>query len=242
MFRFFTPILILQAFCIYHAYKTGKGQTWFYLIIFLPFIGSLIYLYDTFLTRKNLDDLSEGIKQAINSNRKIELLEKQLRLANTQNNRIALANAYLEIGRAEDAIKLLSNSPNLQSPQPDILFQLIEAHYLIKDYTSVVKYGNLLKNNRDFKNSDARIAYAWSLHYAYDNEKAQEEFEGMNVRFSNYKHRFKYAKFLLGIQNHHAGMQKLEELIAEYQDMSHHEKRYKKNIYRAAQQLYANMK
>ena len=85
MFRFYTPILILQAFCIFHAYKTGRSQRWFYLIIFLPIIGCVLYLYDTFITRKNLEDLSEGLKQTINSNRKIEQLEKKRSLADTIN-------------------------------------------------------------------------------------------------------------------------------------------------------------
>lgn len=238
MFRFYTPIFILQVFCIYHAYKTGRSQKWFYLIIFLPVIGSLIYLYDIFFTQRNLDDLSEGVKQVINTNHKIETLEEQLRLTNSQNNKMALADAYLEIGRTDDAIELYQKCLNANFPQTDVLLKLIEAHYSKKDYSSVVQYSNSLNNHPEFRNSEARLAYAWSLHYSDFHEKAQQEFEAMDVRFTNYKHRFEYAKYLIAIQNNATGKSKLEELIKEYQDMSGYEKRYKKDIYRAVNQLY----
>lgn len=241
MFRFYTPIFILQVFCIYHAYKNSRGNTWFYLILFLPFLGSLIYLYDTFFTQRNLENLSEGLKSVVNSNRKVELLEKQLKFANTLNNRLALGEAYLEIGRAKEAIELYNASLNPNSPQTDILKKLAEAHYFIKDYALVINYGQQIKKSIEFKNSDAHIAYAWSLHLTNDNENAQKEFEKMNVRFSNYKHRFEYAKFLLATDQKAAGKSKLKQLIEEYQDMLSHEKRFKKTTYRAVKALYATL-
>lgn len=242
MFRFYTPILILQAFCIYHAYKTGRGQTWFYLIAFLPVIGCVLYLYDTFATRKNLEDLSEGLKQTVNSNRKIELLEKKRALADTMNNRIQLADAYLEIERIDDAIELYTLCLEQQRNNKDIIQKLVQAYYFKGDYTTVIQYAKQLTGDYDFRNSEARIAYAWALHYAYDSEKAAQEFEAMDVRYSNYKHRFEYARFLTETDKKEQAKAKIEELISEYRDMPAHERSFKKDSYRKARELYHTLK
>jgi len=242
MFRFYTPVLILQAFCIYHAYKTGRKQTWFFLIIFLPLIGCGLYLYDTFVTRRNLEELSEGIKQMANSNRKIELLEKALKLSNTSNNKIVLADAYLEVERIDEAIDLYNSCLVKGQQNIDLLKQLIKAHFLKKEYSTVVQYGNQLKGLNEFRRSEARIDYAWSLYHAYDKEKALKEFESMDARFSNYPHRFEYAKFLLEIDQKTDCKNKLEELIEEYKEMATHEKRFKKDVYRKARELYYTIK
>lgn len=242
MFRFYTPILILQVFCIYHAYKTGRGQTWYYLIVFLPVIGCALYLYDTFATRKNLEDLSEGLKQTVNSNRKIELLEKKRALADTTNNRMKLADAYLEIGRIDDAIELYNLCLEQQRDNKEIIQKLIHAYFFKGDYTTVIQYAKQLKDESDFRNSEARIAYAWALHYAYDSEKAAREFEAMDVQYSNYKHRFEYARFLSETDKAQQAKTKIEELITEYRDMPAHERRFKKEIYREARELYHTLR
>ena len=242
MFRFYTPILILQAFCIYHAYKNNRKQTWFYLIMFLPLIGCALYFYDAFVTRRNLEELTEGIKQMANSNRKIELLEKALRLSNTTNNRMALAESYIEFNRIDEAIELYNSCLIKGQQNPDLLKKLIQAHFLKKDYLIVVQYGNQLKGSNEFRNSETRVSYAWSLYHVYDKDKALEEFEAMDARFSNYPHRLEYAKFFLEIGQKENGKNKLEELIEEYKDMDAHEKRFKKNVYRKARELYYTVK
>jgi len=49
LFSFFNPayyplLIAAQVLCIIHAYKTGR-RNWIYLLIFLPGIGVLIYLF-----------------------------------------------------------------------------------------------------------------------------------------------------------------------------------------------------
>lgn len=242
MFRFYTPVLILQGFCLYHAYRTGRSQTWFYLIIFLPLLGSILYLYDTFVTRRNIEDLSEGLMQTMNSNRKIELLEKERKIADTINNKMALADAYLEIGRVEEAIHLYKLCKQQQPSNKDNIKKLMQAHYLNKDYDKVVGLGSELEMDYEFRNAPERIALAWSLHETGASDAAAKEFDAMDVRYSNYLHRFEYAKFLNLTNQYPLAKAKLEELIEEYQDMSMHEKRFKREIHREAKKLYLSLK
>ena len=95
MLRFYTPILILQIFCLYHAYKSNSQQKWYWLIIFFPFFGSLLYLFDTFYTRGNIRSLTEGVKGMMNSNYRLEQLERELKFSDNVSNRVNLADAYI---------------------------------------------------------------------------------------------------------------------------------------------------
>ncbi len=80
MYGFFFPIIImLQVVCLLHAYRNGSDQKWYWLILFYPIIGSIIYLYEHFYSRKNMADLSEGVKGVINSNYEIQKLEKEVK-------------------------------------------------------------------------------------------------------------------------------------------------------------------
>ena len=106
MFRFYSPILLLQIFCFYHAYKNNADQKWFWFIIFFPLIGSLIYLYDSFLSHQNIDDISEGVKSTFVSNYKINQLEKQLSHSETVANKKALADEYYMAGNNQKAFEL----------------------------------------------------------------------------------------------------------------------------------------
>ena len=35
MYEYFYPLLALQGFCIYHAYKTRQEHKWYWMLIFL---------------------------------------------------------------------------------------------------------------------------------------------------------------------------------------------------------------
>lgn len=106
MYEYFYPLLALQAFCIYHVYKTRQEQKWYWMIIFFPYVGCLIYLYEAFYSRRTVSNLTEGFKQVVNSNYRIEQLEAALRFSNTAKNKMDLAGAYVAIGRNADAITL----------------------------------------------------------------------------------------------------------------------------------------
>src|SRR5688572_17709867 len=104
MLGFYTPLLFLQGFCLYHAYKNNVEQRWYYLIAFIPLVGCVIYLYHHFYSRRGIENIGQTVKLAVNSNYRIEQLEKTLRFADNVTNRINLADAYVQIGRFEDAI------------------------------------------------------------------------------------------------------------------------------------------
>lgn len=239
MFRFFPLILVLQGFCIYHAYKNNTLQRWFFIIFFLPFIGSLIYLYVHFYSRQNIENLSEGVKSVLNTNYQIEKLEKELKVADTTTNRVRLADEYVNVGRIEEAITLYKASRNgISADDPDLLMKLIKASYLVKDYATVVDCGEKMKEDYAFKNTEERIAYAWSLYHLGQKEEANTHFQDMDARFANHKHRLEYSKFMQATERSKEAKDLLGELLEEFDQMDNREKNSKKPIMREVKKLY----
>lgn len=233
MFRFYPLVLILQGYCLYHAYTQQKGYHWYLIIMFLPVIGSLIYLYDNFYSQANVDTVSEKIKGVVNPNHDVEKLLKESKYSDTIANRIKLADSYASRQKYLQAISLYEsclqgfNADDIKTKE-----KLMVAKYFIDDYEGVLNLGDSLNDNPSFKKSESRIVYAWSLHFLNHSEKAETVFKDMDIRFGNYMHRSEYAKFLIDRQKSFEAKELLESLEDEISHMDKVEQRQKKEIRR----------
>lgn len=241
MFGFYVPILLLQAFCIYHAYRNNAEQRWFWLIVLFPFIGSLVYLVHHFNNRTTLDTLKENVKEVVSSNYRLEQLEKALRFSDNLQNKLNLADAYTELGRYDKAIDLYSDClQGFMADDPGIRLKLLNVYYLNGNYEAAVECGNNLVSEKRFKNSEGRVAYAWSLFHTGKTVQAERVFEDMDTSFTNYYHRLEYCKFLLKTEKSDSAKEKLTSLLQEFEQMQGGERRLKKEVFRELKDLYAN--
>lgn len=241
-FGYYTPILALQVFCLYHSYSNGSDNKWLWIIIFFPFFGSLIYLYDAFYSRKKIVNIAEGLKSNFNSNHRLEKLEKELQFTDSVANKVELADEYIRIQNYGRAVELLESCLNgLYKDDPNILMKLIKANYLQSNHKEVIKYGEQVLRKQEFKNSDEKVALAWSYKEENQLEAANQQFEEIDVRFSNYKLRIEYARFQEETGNPEGALDKLEELLTEIDSMSGYEKKHKKQVYRTIRSYYSEL-
>lgn len=242
MFGYYTPVLILQAFCLYHAFKNHNDYKWFLLIIFLPIIGCIIYLYLHFANKISVEGIKEEVKQVVNSNYKIEQLEKESQITDTFSNKIKLAQEYLNKARYSEALDILETcQEGIHKDDPELLIALVKAYYLNQQYQKAIEAGQKLKNNLEFKDSVEKIAYAWSLSKAGQKEKAFETFEEMDMPYSKYPHRLEFSRFLIEENRVGEAKEKLEELLDEISHMDGYEKRQKRGIQNEIKQVYQSL-
>jgi hypothetical protein len=83
-------IIALQAFCIYHLYKNKNEYYWIFIIIFLPVLGSLIYLIVNVYNKRDAEKIQEGLATIINPTKRITDLERKLGFSDTFQNKINL--------------------------------------------------------------------------------------------------------------------------------------------------------
>ena len=231
MLRFYPLIIIIQAFCVYHAYTNRSEQKWFWVIIFFPFIGCLIYLYHHFYSRRNYENIKEGIKGTLIKNYTLDKLEEKVRFSDTFANKLELAKEHINVGNNDRAIEILNScSKNHFEDDPTLNTHLLHVHYLNEDYEKAVKYGNTLEGNREFQKSNEIVAYAWANYKTGNIEKAKSIFEKLDTRYSNYPQRLEYVYFLIEYQGNEAAEEVLNELMVEINSMDSYERKINKQI------------
>lgn len=238
MFGFYTPLLILQAVCVYHAYRNNAETRWYWFIIFFPLVGCLIYLYHHFYSRDNLQSITQGLKEVVNSNYKLEQLEKALRFSDNTTNKINLADAYMTYGRYNDAIDLYKDCmKGFMADDPALRMKLLQGYFLCHDYQEAIKVGRTLDGDKNFKNDEARIAYAWSQFHSGNPAMASSVFEDMNKSFTNYKHRVAYCHFL----KQNGANERLKELLSQLLEEFEHMKNTERKVHRTLIQEISEM-
>lgn len=231
MLGYYTPVLILQTLCLYHAYKNNNQQKWYWLILFFPVFGCLIYLYENFYSKRLISNLSEGVKALGNSNHRVEQLERQVKFNDSLTNKVNLADAYMRVQRYVEAVNLYEKClEGFMSEDPVLLMKLLSACYQNGDYKRVILIGEKLSSNKTFKNADERIALAWS--YFFDNQQslAIDVFKDLDKTYTNFRHRIEYSKFLIKLDQQESAEEKLQELMEEFDHMKPLERKVNKPL------------
>ncbi|GAA4271067.1 tetratricopeptide repeat protein [Aquimarina gracilis] len=214
-------IIALQGFCVYHAIKNRKDYYWFFVIIFLPVIGSIIYLLTQVFNKKDLDIAQDEIINIVNPSKKIKDLQKQLDFADTFQNRVNLADALFESGDYTNAIDEFETALNgSYSNNFGVIKKLIKAYSEIEDYNKVIFYAEKIDAKPDFNGSKSQFFYGLALEELGQSEKAEEQLRKIDQRYSNYAERYRLAQFFIEKGKHGSAKEILSEIISESQHMT----------------------
>ncbi len=188
----------LPAFCVIHSLRRGTEGRWIWIIIFLPIIGSLVYIYSEILSKRSFRSPNINVGAVLNPGGNIKKLEEQLRFTDTFSNRVKLADAYLASGFTDKAVELYTASlTGAFSENEHVLAQLIIAYYELQRYNEVIPIAKKLYNLPQFARSKAHMLYAMSLENTGNIELAENEFKAMKGRYSYFEPRYQYGLFLL---------------------------------------------
>tara|TARA_R110002073_G_scaffold89852_8_gene212587 strand:- start:18044 stop:18766 length:723 start_codon:yes stop_codon:yes gene_type:complete len=226
-------IIGLQVYCIYHLFKNKNSFYWFYLILFIPLLGSLVYIFTQVINGRDVSVIKDEVANLINPTKKILELEKKLEFSSTFQNQVNLADAYLEIKDYSNAIQhyekaLDSNFKN------DIytINQLIKAYFSTDNFDKVIEYSEKIKSNLEFKKS--QFFYGIALEHKERFEEAEIELQKIDLNYSNYKERLFLSEFLIRRNKNTEAKELLEQMVSEALNMTPTNKRtYRPTIERA---------
>lgn len=213
-------IVALQAFCFYHAYKNNKPYYWYFLILFIPVFGSLIYIITQVYNKSDTDKIQKELTSIINPTRKITDLEKKIEFSDTYSNRIELADAYVQNKDMPNAI--VSYKKTLEDTVQDDLYsrqQLVLCYFQLKDYEGVIEQAEVLKSKSEFKGSKQQFCYGLALKELGKLEEAEVQLKQIDRPYSNYNERLELAKFYLENNRTSEGADLLNEIYSESQHM-----------------------
>ncbi|WP_052188247.1 hypothetical protein [Cellulophaga sp. Hel_I_12] len=219
MFYYLT--IALQAYCVYHCFTNRNSYYWLFAIIFLPIVGSLLYIFMNIANKQEINKVQGDIVSAINPTKKITDLEKKFEFSDTFQNQVALADAYLEAKMFDKAIL------NFEESLKDVfvndhyaMTRLLEAYYYSSQSDRALEIAERLKDEIKFKKTKASFLYALALEKEGNIDKAEEFLAYFDAPYSYYEERFELAKFYIRNGNLKKARTLLEELVTESERMT----------------------
>nr|WP_294789881.1 hypothetical protein [uncultured Mucilaginibacter sp.] len=190
--------LILQGLCLIHSFRNGTQQKWLWIIVFLPVIGSLIYIYQEIISNRSVRIKAPDISAVFDPGVKLKRLENEVKFTDTFANRIKLADAYLDAGHVDKAVEIYNASlTGAFAENEHVLAQLIVAYDKQGRYEQIIPIARKLYKLPQFARSRIHVLYAKALEQTGNVTAAEEEFKSMKGRYSYFENRYEYGLFLI---------------------------------------------
>jgi hypothetical protein len=224
---FYIITILLQGICVYHCIRKGRQNTWIWLIVFLPLIGCLIYFFTEIVTRREMQNVQTGVGAVFNPSGRIKRLEENIKFSDAFENKVALADAYLDAGQTTKAIDLYewSLEGNFEENE-HVLSQLVIAYFQAKRFEEIIPLAKKIYKRPQFARSKAHILYAMALEQTGNPEMAEAEFKTMKARFSNFESRYQYGLFLQRAGRQKESRQLFAQIVDEASHLSSQERSY----------------
>lgn len=218
---YFYLIIALQGFCIYHLIKNRNRFFWIFAIIFLPLIGCVVYIVIHVFNKRNSTTLKNNLNTIVDPSRHLKSLENKLQFSDTYQNRVNLADAYLEAHKYSEAIAHYNKAKEDKTQDSfHVKSSLVKAHYYNQDYHQVIANSEPLIGHRDYEKSDVAFYYGMALAEEGRNEEAEVQLESLDRPYCNYNERLAYAQFLVHMDRKEDAKRLLEELYEETKNMT----------------------
>ncbi|MES2777402.1 MAG: PLDc N-terminal domain-containing protein [Bacteroidota bacterium] len=217
--------IILQAICVFHCIKKGNQNKWVWIIVFVPFIGCIIYFFSEIFTKKQMQQVQQGVGSVIASGSTVKKLEDRLRFSDSFNNKIMLADAYMGAGQLDKAIAMYESCLSGAFTENEfVLNQLVIAYSEKGWYEEVLPMAKKIYNLPQFTRSRSHILYAIALEKCGYTDQAEKEFQLMRGRFSFFEARYHYGLLLQNSGRQQEAVQLFTQILEEKEQLSSRER------------------
>ncbi|WP_350287792.1 hypothetical protein [uncultured Croceitalea sp.] len=234
---YFYLIVALQGFCIYHCYTNKNNYYWIFAIIFLPLLGSLLYLFMNVVQKRDVEKAQENLIAVINPSKKIKDLEKKLKFSESFENRVALADALLAENMYSEAIAHYESSlKDVFKNDFYVLSKLQEAHYFSSAFEMSITYAERIKQHVDFKKSRAAFLYGMAFEKIGEIKEAEKLLRQFDAPYNYFMERLELARFLVRNDKNEDALVVYRELVSESESMSKQSLRAHRHILKKAKE------
>lgn len=194
--------VLIALFFAVHAMRSGQDRYWLFVLFAFPLLGSIVYGVVIFLPEarhtRTGRDVARHVTRALDPQRELRLAQDAFETAETADNRMRLADALVEAGRAPEAVPVLEAAlRGIHSDDASIQVRLArallesgragEARELLDD---------VIARNPNFKSQDGHLVYARAVAAEGDRAKAKHEFDTLLGYGSSFEPHAHYAEAL----------------------------------------------
>ncbi len=207
----------LILYCLYHAISRRAEPYWFFVILFIPGIGSIVYFVAEVLPDLRRGRLSIDTSVFQSSNSRITNRERALEEMDTLDNRMNLAREYKNAGRLEDSKKLLESVSSIHQSDPYVRFELADIYF---KENNLVATRDILTGVLDGCPEElryrAKLLQARTLDGLGELEPAEKYYREATMYFTGEEARARLAQFLISQNRKDEAKKSLEDILRNY--------------------------
>ena len=194
-------VVLLQVMLIYHASRTGRLQSWGW-IIFMPVVGALAYIVVEIIPEWFASPEGRRARRRVayrlDPEKGYRELADQLVAVDTIANRVALAEECLEIGRFDEAEQHYDHILKLpMGDNPAYAFGKARAQFSANRFPdALATLNDLQKRWPDFQSAEAHLLYARALAEVGRVDEALEEYKAVSAYFPGAEARVRHGMLL----------------------------------------------
>lgn len=191
-------IAALQIICILHALNTNR-RDWLYLLIFLPGIGAIIYIIREILPSLRGSAVTTSSVQLLFPNNRIKELERNLKIAETDANKLRLAEEYARQQNFSKAMELTASClKGIHANNAGMMMDMGRYAFGAGQYNESLAWLDkaLREKNNRFDKPEDDLLYAKALHKSGDIVKAENAYKMMIRLHHSMEGRYNYGLLL----------------------------------------------
>lgn len=194
--------LALMIFCIVHAARNGYIMPWIFVLIFLPFLGSLIYLgvivIPEWLHSPRAQRFRLSTAKAIDPHKDFRAARRDVEMVGSVDAKRAFAEQLIQRGEFAEAVSVYRGALAGQfKDDPALLLGLARAQFLSGDGAGAqATLDTLQAADPGFVSQDAHLIYARALELQGKNEEAAAEYARLVPYYSGEEARARYGQLL----------------------------------------------
>jgi hypothetical protein len=200
-------VIAIQVMTLLHVIKTGRTQPWLFVVIFLPLVGSIVYLIAEVLPEVAATRQAQGaagaMRERLDPERRLRELREAAAQFDTPQARAKLAEEYERLDRLPDAIETYRGAmTGLFADDPDLQFALTSALFAaaergIEPWAAArAEWDRLDRHDPKFRPKDRSLMKARLLHAEGAVDEAGRIYADLNAGYSSIEMRVRYAHFL----------------------------------------------
>lgn len=198
----FGLVLIAQIVCAIHVIRTGRPYFWIFLIVFVPLIGMGVYFFAEILPglmgNPRTQMAATSMAKALDPGRALRDAERRLAMTATAENKATLAEAYLGVGRTQEALDLFHEAlTGIHATDPGMMLGLARVHFARDEFAAAqTVLEESRKANPDYISPAGHLLYARSLEAQDKITQALDEYEALAPVYPGQEARYRYAMLL----------------------------------------------
>ena len=243
MFLVFLPY-VLQLLCIIHIIKTHQNTSWIWIVVFVPYIGGIAYLFieliPYFMNANKINDVRDSLTDFIKPDQKFEVIKEKALYSATYKNMIEYADALIEKKQYAEAMKIYyDQNRGAFLDDPELQYRIANGLYCSGDFNNaLLAIEKLLKSNKSFEKKDREnILYLRIIEEIKNADVVQEEYKKVLQRIQNNSIELPYINFLIKNDDKEELRNIFSKIHADEHSMKINKVRYNRQFYNSVYQI-----